>query len=101
MQLLRLGLDFFQYLLTGRCYCLNSGAAAAWINLTTKYVYHRLPQLIKRPGMLLGLLSVYVLSAVMIVVKSRIDLLIGVVVAIVELVWMGGGTVKFPKLVYH
>ena len=101
LQLIRLGLDLFQYFITGRCYCLNSGAAAAWLNITTKYIYHRLPQLLNRPALLLGLLSVYVLAAVMIVVRSRIDLLIGVMVAVVELVWMGGGTVKFPRLVFQ
>jgi len=38
---------------------------------------------------------------VMIVIRGRIDLLIAVLIAVVELARMGGGTVKFPKLVYH
>lgn len=80
---------------------MNSGAAAVWFNMTTKYIYHRLPQLINHPGKLIILLCLYLLGAVMIVIRGRIDLLIAVLIAVVELARMGGGTVKFPKLVYH
>ena len=101
MQLIRLGLDGFQYMLTGRCYCLGGGAAAPWISILTKFIYHRFGIFINKPGYLLPVGLFYVVSAVMLVVRARVDILIAVVIAIVELLWMGGGTVKYPKQNFH
>ena len=50
LQIIRLGLDGLQYVLTGRCYCLNSGAGAVWLNLLTKIAFNRGPKtLAQRP----------------------------------------------------
>jgi hypothetical protein len=101
MQIIRLGLDGVQYLLTGRCYCLNSGAAAVWLNLMTKILFYRLPYLCQRPLSIFAITVTYLVSFGMVILKGRIDLCVGVVVGIIELWLMQGGTIKYPKEVFQ
>ena len=93
-----MGLDGVQYFLTGRCYCLNSGAGAVWLNLLTKAVFNRgAASLSKRPWTALAVSITYLVGGFMFVHKGRLDLLIGVMMGFVEVHLMGGGSIKYPK----
>lgn len=84
-------------MLTGRCYCLNSGAGAVWLNLLTKVLFYRLPSLYQRPLSMVAIILTYLVSFAMLIVKARIDLCVGVLIAIIEIGLMRGGTIKYPK----
>ena len=43
----------------------------------------------------------YLVGAAMLVLHARVDLVVAVGVAVVEVLLMGGGTVKYPKLVFQ
>lgn len=97
-----MALDGLQYFLTGRCYCLNSGAAAVWLNLLTKAAFNRGPAYLeKRPFTATAISITYLVSGMMFVHKGRVDLLIGVMVAFVEVYAMRGGSIKYPKQVFQ
>ena len=97
MQIIRLGLDGVQYFLSGRCYCLNSGCGAVWINMLTKIMYYRLKEIKTKPLLIIPIVIFFMMSGLMFVMKARVDLLIGVVIALIEVDLMGGGTIKYPK----
>ena len=101
LQFIRLGLDGCQYLLTGRCYCLVGGAAAIWVNMMTKLLYYRLPFFMDKRGYLIPIGCFYVACAVMVVWRARVDLLLALVLAVIEVMYMGGGTIKYPKHVFQ
>ena len=98
---MRLGLDGIQYYLTGRCYCLNSGLAAVWMNMLIKKVYHRLPYYISHRAELIPFFVTFLAACAMIVFKARLDLFLAIVIAILEITLLGGGTVKYPKQVFQ
>jgi hypothetical protein len=98
---LRLGLDGFQYLLTGRCYCLNSGAGAIWLHLITKFVYYRFDYFLHNRGKFAMIGLVYLVFAAVFMLKGRIDLFLGVLTAVLDVTLMRGGTIKYPKMVYQ
>lgn len=83
LQVLRLGLDFVQYLMTGRCFCLNSGAAAVWINMLLKIFYHRFSYFSARPLLALPLMLTLIAGISMVLWKARLDLLLGVLTALI------------------
>jgi len=90
--------DGVQYFLTGRCYCLNSGAGAVWLNLLTKAAFNRgATSLENRPITAFAIAITYLVAGFLFVHKGRLDLLIGVVVGFIEVYMMGGGTIKYPK----
>lgn len=64
--------------------CLNSGAAAVWINLLTKVVYYNKQSLFKSLSSVIVMGLVYCVSAIMIVVKGRVDILLSLVVAVAD-----------------
>lgn len=39
----------------------------------------------------------FIISGFMFVMKARVDLLVAVVIALIEIDLMGGGTIKYPK----
>ena len=90
-------MDGFQYLVTGRCYCLNGGVGAVWINMLTKFVYYRFGEFMGRRVYLIPLGMFLGVSVVMLVWRARVDLFFGVAIAVLEVLTMGGGVVKFPK----
>ncbi len=97
MQIIRIGLDGVQYFLSGRCYCLNSGCSAAWINMMTKIVYYRMKEVKTNPLYIIPITITFIISGFMFVMKARVDLLVAVVIALIEIDLMGGGTIKYPK----
>ena len=102
LQIFRLGLDGVQYLLAGRCYCLNSGAGAVWLNLLTKIAFNRgAPTLAKKPFAAIAVAVTYMVAGYLLVYRGRLDLLLGVLIALVEVIMMKGGSIKYPKSMYQ
>ena len=99
---MRLALDGLQYVLTGRCYCLNSGAGAVWMNLLTKIAFNRGGQALgKTPMATVAVVITYLVAGFLLVHKARLDLLIGVLVGLVEVWMMRGGSIKYPKSMFQ
>jgi hypothetical protein len=96
-----LGVDLAHYLVASKCICLVSGAGAVWLHLLTKITYYNTHSLLRSPLRLIITLLVFAVSIAMILMKDRLDLLIGFGAALVEVVFMEGGTVKYPKEVFQ
>ena len=43
----------------------------------------------------------YVVSAFMFLYRARVDLMVGVLIAMVDVLMLRGGTIKYPKLVFQ
>ena len=98
---MRLAFDGVQYFLTGKCHCLSSGAACVWLHFTTKLIYYRSRGLKDSPLAAAALLFGFAVMVLMIVAVERVDLLIGLGMALAEVAFMAGGTIKFPKEVFQ
>lgn len=101
LQILRLGVDLAHYLVTSKCICLTSGLAAIWLHLLTKVTYYNSQTLLKSPFRLIVTLLTFVTAFAMIVIKVRLDLLMSLVIGIIDIAFMEGGTIKYPKDVFQ
>jgi hypothetical protein len=101
LQLLRLGVDLVHYLLTSKCICLASGAGAVWVHLLTKLTCYNAQALLRDPLRLLLTITTFLVAFAMAVVKDRLDLLIAIAAALLDVAFLEGGTVKFPKDVFQ
>lgn len=101
LQILRLGLDGVQYVLTSKCFCLVSGAAAVWMHLLTKVTYYNLHSLTQHPLRLTCIVLAYLIFLSAVVLKDRVDVLIGLATALLDIAFLTGGTIKYPKEVYQ
>lgn len=89
------------YFLTSKCICLASGTAAIWIHLLTKITCYNTHNLLKAPIKLFMIVATFLTAFAMIAIKDRLDLLIAMVVALIDVAFMQGGTIKFPKDVFQ
>jgi len=89
--------DGVQYFLTSKCFCLGSGTAAIWIHLLTKVTYYNFNSLLGRRGQLVLIGFAYLIFFMVVVVRDRFDILISVVIALIDIATMKGGTIKYPK----
>ena len=65
-----------------------------------KFVYYRFELFINKKILLLPIGLFFLICAGMISIRARVDLFISSVITIIEILVMGGGTVKFPKQVF-
>lgn len=65
--------------------------------MLTKIMYYRLKEIKTKPLLIIPIVIFFMMSGLMFVMKARVDLLIGVVIALIEVDLMGGGTIKYPK----
>jgi hypothetical protein len=101
LQILRLGLDGVQYVLVSKCFCLVSGAGAIWMHLLTKVTYYNFNRLTKQPLRLICIVLTYLVFLFAVVLKDRVDVLIGLAIALLDIAFLTGGTIKYPKEVYQ
>lgn len=90
-----------QYILTSKCVCLISGTACIWLHFTLKIIYYRSNALKKNPLAVAVLTLNFSLMLAAIVVFNRIDMLVALLVGLVEIAFMEGGTIKYPKEVFQ
>lgn len=69
--------------------------------MLTKFVYYRLPYFMEKRGLFWLIGAVYICGAAMLMLRGRVDLVVGVGMAVVEVGLMGGGTIKYPKQVFQ
>lgn len=101
LQIIRVIVDFVHYFISSKCICLVSGSGAIWIHLLTKITYYNGHQLISSPFKICLIVLTYVVALAMIFLKDRLDLLIGIIFAVVDIIFLVGGTIKFPKSVFQ
>ncbi len=69
--------------------------------MLTKVVFHRLPFFLEKPLHLIPVVITFLCSAVMVILRARVDICLGVVIGLIEVLFMRGGTVKYPKDVFQ
>lgn len=68
----------------------------------TKIAFNRGAQtLAQRPIAATAVVITYMVAGFLFVYRGRLDLLIGVLIALVEVWMMGGGSIKYPKSMYQ
>jgi hypothetical protein len=93
----RVLIDLAHYFIASKCICLISGTGAIWLHLLTKITYYNAHRLIKSPIQIVTILITYLAAFVMIIEKDRLDLLLGITLAILDILFLEGGTIKYPK----
>ncbi len=96
-----MGIDLIHYFITSNCICLNSGIAAIWIHLFIKVIFYNFSEIRKQKLKILLSLIFFGLNLFMISYKSRVDLLIAAITAIIDIGCLQGGTIKYPKDVFQ
>jgi hypothetical protein len=71
------------------------------MNLLTKITYYNLNNILASPLSLAAIGVTYTVFMAMIAVTNRVDILVSLVVALIDIALMAGGTIKFPKEVYQ
>jgi len=86
-------------LLVGRCFGIQLGAGAIWLNLTIKVFYYSFQDLVKSEIKLITIVFALVVSIFVIFAHDRLDMLIAIITSIIDIFFLQGGTVKYPKTV--
>jgi hypothetical protein len=71
------------------------------MNLLTKATYYNLNNILASPLSLAAIGVAYTVFMAMIAATNRVDILVSLVVALLDIALMAGGTIKFPKEVYQ
>lgn len=76
------------YFVAGKCICLVSGAGAVWVHLLTKITCYNAHILLRQPLRLFLTLGTFGIALWMIFLKDRLDLLVSIAVALLDMAFL-------------
>jgi hypothetical protein len=87
--------------MTGKTLGLSTGTAAIWLHFSIKIFYYNFSSIRTSKTKLSMFILIFTVFSSMIFLKQRFDLLISLGLALIDIIYFAGGTIKYPKSVYE